>query len=150
MAIAYLCAHRYDQSNPTTPYPVRPPFPVDPNMLPAPEDLAKHDGLPSWLQLGLMKYASRSKIDRDELFYCSDLVRKNGGKCILRRQRQRSGTACSTVFVRATASLLALTLLLLRTTAVTEFFVDFSCYSEYFSNADVTLVSGSSDLQATR
>ena len=119
-------------------------------MLPAPEDLAKHDGLPSWLQLGLMKYASRSKIDRDELFYCSDLVRKNGGKY--------STTASGSAVV-----LFVLLLLFGNCVAscsdsvavpdyccVTEFFVDFSCYSEYFSNADVTLVSGSSDLQATR
>jgi hypothetical protein len=31
-----------------------------------------------------------------------------------------------------------------------EFFADFTCYSEYFSNANVTLISGSSELQATR
>ena len=109
VAIAYLYAHRYDRSNPTVPYPVSPPFPVDPSQLPPPEKLAQHAGLPPWLKLGLMKYANRAKIDRDELFYCSDLVRQNG-----------------------------------------EFFVDFTCYSEYFSNADVTLISGSSDLQATR
>jgi hypothetical protein len=78
-------------------------------MLPKPEDLAKHDGLPPWLKLGLMKYAPRKNVDRDELFYCADLVRQNG-----------------------------------------EFFVDFTCYSEYFSNASVTLISGSAVLQATR
>ena len=119
-------------------------------MLPAPEDLAKHDGLPSWLQLGLMKYASRSKIDRDELFYCSDLVRKNGGKY--------STTASGSAVVLFVLLLLFGDCVASCTDAVavpdcccvTEFFVDFSCYSEYFSNADVTLVSGSSDLQATR
>jgi hypothetical protein len=109
VAIAYLEAHQFDRSSPTKPFPVQPPYPVSPNMLPPPEELAKHPGLPAWLKLGLMKYASRSKIDRDELFYCSDLVRQNG-----------------------------------------EFFADFTCYSEYFSNANVTLISGSSELQATR
>jgi len=110
VACAYLSAHRYDRSNPTTPYPhLQPPFPVDPSMLPKPEELAKHDGLPPWLKLGLMKYAARKNVDRDELFYCTDLVRQNG-----------------------------------------EFFVDFTCYSEYFSNSSVTLISGSDVLQATR
>jgi hypothetical protein len=109
VACAYLSAHRYDRSNPTTPYPLRPPFPVDPAMLPAPEKLAKHQGLPAWLKLGLMKYAPRKNVNPDELFYCSDLVRQNG-----------------------------------------EFYVNFSCFSEYFSPATVTLISGSSELMATR
>jgi len=109
VACAYLSAHRYDRSNPTTPYPLRPPFPVDPSMLPPPEELAKHDGFPPWLKLGLMKYAPRKNVDPDELFYCADLVRQNG-----------------------------------------EFWLDFTCFSEYFSPASVTLISGSSELIATR
>ena len=108
-ACAYLCAHRHDRSNPTRPYPLRPPFPVSEDQLPRPETLANYPGLPQWIKLGLMRLAPRSNVDPDELYYTAEQVRLNG-----------------------------------------EFWVDFDCYSEYFTSAEVTLISGSSVLQATR
>ena len=108
-ACAYLCAHRHDRSNPTRPYPLRPPFPVSADQLPKPEVLANYPGLPPWLKLGLMRLAPRTNVDPDELYYTAEQVRLNG-----------------------------------------EFWPDFECYSEYFTSAEVTLISGSDVLQATR
>lgn len=108
-ACAYLCAHRHDRSNPTRPYPLRPPFPVSADQLPKPEVLANYPGLPPWLKLGLMRLAPRASVDPDELYYTAEQVRLNG-----------------------------------------EFWPDFECYSEYFTSAEVTLISGSDVLQATR